>query len=1085
VLFRSDAILAHELAHHRRRDPWINWIQLALTAVWWFNPLIWVLNRQIRKVREDCCDDLLLTRNLTTGPAYCDTLLSAASRLTGRTTAGVALGFGDSLHPLGRRFERIMDQTLLRSPRLSIAGILFLSVLACVVLPGLRHSDGVEPVRSEKKAESADSQTAVDIKDVQLTTNPTAGDARDVTSTEKIAAVDPKDAAPAAASEWPEGVTVTGRVVDHRGMPVANAEVLLLGKDRIIVDADRRNWFVPENRNAKPPSTRSEKNGDFTITNKQGAANRLAIIAEDPLFWVVSRKSLGQADNVEIKLPSAGSLAVHCDLRGKPTRQPVMIELKSFDGVTWNTDSLRFHMSTYKLDNPGETAFDHLPPGHYAVQRYVETKTGANSVLMTGADRRLVQIESAKQASIHFERLIGQPLSGLVKGLEAVDLRYAYLKIDHPGPDEVFGNDGKRNRMYVAFDVLPIGSDGRFTTDPIPPGKYSAMLFAVRASTPQLSSQSSDFSGDVSFTVPETGDLPKVELVAKANRPKDLSQVTDLRVRVVDEEGKPLSKLEAMVHTADAGYGPWTAGGNGMAFLGAANQYRGAALEVLVRADGYASTIARFAGAQRDKLSKGEATITLRRGQKVQLQFNLPKDMTWPKGSLPEAYFDDMEEQVRMMRQPSNRRSNMISDFNMLNLKEVGAGRFEFRLTDDTPRFHVAVHVPGFLQCFETGPFTLADVKTGNLTIDLPRPAALDVSFEPGDHPGAASLFKSVFLSMMWQIQGDSYLNVASGIGPSLTPRINVTDLAPGHYHISVRTQPQDESKPLPGTEINVGMYYDQRTPTLAAGQTERIDFRSTAYDPDTFRGTRNAVVRIRTPNGMPAKGAKASISRFDSHYGAQVVFNGLVPASGDIELTGITDRKLPSTYQLPAYNVRVDDRLVGSFDFTAESTTETEPFEFVLPPNAGDMVPDVELTSLVSGKPISLSSLRGKIVFLEFWATWCGPCQQPMATLVALGDEQRDAWKDRVALVPISIDSDQARLKSHVEQRGWTGLEHFRAAGSKRADFEAPAARAFVVFGVPEAMLIGRDGRILWRGHPSDKTDGKDLKTRIEHALK
>ena len=39
-----DAILAHELAHHRRRDPSINWVQLALTAVWWFNPLVWVLN---------------------------------------------------------------------------------------------------------------------------------------------------------------------------------------------------------------------------------------------------------------------------------------------------------------------------------------------------------------------------------------------------------------------------------------------------------------------------------------------------------------------------------------------------------------------------------------------------------------------------------------------------------------------------------------------------------------------------------------------------------------------------------------------------------------------------------------------------------------------------------------------------------------------------------------------------------------------------------------------------------------------------------------------------------------------------------
>ena len=139
--------------------------------------------------------------------------------------------------------------------------------------------------------------------------------------------------------------------------------------------------------------------------------------------------------------------------------------------------------------------------------------------------------------------------------------------------------------------------------------------------------------------------------------------------------------------------------------------------------------------------------------------------MTWPKGTLPEAYFDDLQERVRMMRQPGNRRGDVVSDFNMLNLREVGAGRFEFRLADDTPRFHVAVHAPGFLQYFETGPFTLGDVKDGNLEIDVPRPATLDVSFEPGDHPGADLPFKSASLDVNWQLQGNSYLNVASAAG--------------------------------------------------------------------------------------------------------------------------------------------------------------------------------------------------------------------------------------------------------------------------------------------------------------------------------
>ncbi|MCD4823872.1 MAG: PEP-CTERM sorting domain-containing protein [Phycisphaerae bacterium] len=130
-------ILAHELAHHRRSDLWMNWFQIVLGMVWWFNPIFRLLNRTLRRLSEDCCDDLLLSRKLTTGENYCQALLTVATDLKRRHMLGVALGFADRMHPLGLRIKRIMDPELNRTPKLSFVTFLPIVVVAALVLPGL------------------------------------------------------------------------------------------------------------------------------------------------------------------------------------------------------------------------------------------------------------------------------------------------------------------------------------------------------------------------------------------------------------------------------------------------------------------------------------------------------------------------------------------------------------------------------------------------------------------------------------------------------------------------------------------------------------------------------------------------------------------------------------------------------------------------------------------------------------------------------------------------------------------------------------------------------------------------------------
>jgi thiol-disulfide isomerase/thioredoxin len=282
------------------------------------------------------------------------------------------------------------------------------------------------------------------------------------------------------------------------------------------------------------------------------------------------------------------------------------------------------------------------------------------------------------------------------------------------------------------------------------------------------------------------------------------------------------------------------------------------------------------------------------------------------------------------------------------------------------------------------------------------------------------------------------------------------------------------------GTEIDLGSYHDRKELDLEAGKSGQVHFGHVTFDANAFRGQRTAVLHIRLPDGAPAKGRRLEVGYFDGHYGSLAVFSGPVPDSGKVTLKGITERVTFEPNR--SYSVTIDGRQLGRFGFTKDQPTET--FEFRLPPRAGDLAPEVELQRLGNGKVTRLSDLRGQVVCLEFWATWCGPCQPAMAKLNLLAQEQASAWKGHVVLLPVSIDVNRERPRSHVKQRGWEHLEHHWAGKGTTGGWDAPAARAFVVQGVPETILIGRDGRIFWRGHPSDTSGGQDLRARIDAVL-
>jgi thiol-disulfide isomerase/thioredoxin len=103
-----------------------------------------------------------------------------------------------------------------------------------------------------------------------------------------------------------------------------------------------------------------------------------------------------------------------------------------------------------------------------------------------------------------------------------------------------------------------------------------------------------------------------------------------------------------------------------------------------------------------------------------------------------------------------------------------------------------------------------------------------------------------------------------------------------------------------------------------------------------------------------------------------------------------------------------------------------------------------------LADRPVSFAQFKGKPVFLNIWATWCGPCVQEMPSIARLADEPR--LKDKgIAFVCVSTDESSVEVRRFLEGRSWH-MSFFRTE-------QVPSA--FYTDGIPATFIIAADGRI------------------------
>lgn len=138
-----------------------------------------------------------------------------------------------------------------------------------------------------------------------------------------------------------------------------------------------------------------------------------------------------------------------------------------------------------------------------------------------------------------------------------------------------------------------------------------------------------------------------------------------------------------------------------------------------------------------------------------------------------------------------------------------------------------------------------------------------------------------------------------------------------------------------------------------------------------------------------------------------------------------------------------------------------------------GKAAPVFELKDL-EGKKVSLSDFKGKVILLNFWATWCAPCKAEMPSLENL---YKNLKGKGLVVIGVSVDNSETTVRSFVKEKGITFP--ILLDKGKEVSFDD-----YGVIGLPVTFLIDRKGVIVEKVFGERQWDSEEIKEKIKRLL-